>query len=158
MVKNKTCDTLLFLFFLCLSLHQPLFFALLHYTYLFFNFRLKACSFIFFCVWLHRVNLVTLLEALHSFVSRSILNFKQCSSHVTWREHCSSLKTFMPKSKLTGALAKLWRRVVCIWRDKRWESIYSGNYFMLCTFQMRYGSDCCLKWNFLIIILWGIFR
>uniref|UniRef100_A0A493TDP9 Uncharacterized protein n=1 Tax=Anas platyrhynchos platyrhynchos TaxID=8840 RepID=A0A493TDP9_ANAPP len=28
-------------------------------------------------------NLVTLLEALRSFVSHSILNFKQCSSHVT---------------------------------------------------------------------------
>lgn len=25
------------------------------------------------------------------------------------------------------------------------EAFYSGSYFMVCTLQMRYGSDCCLE-------------
>lgn len=101
----------------------------------------KASWFMFLCVWLGRASLGTLLVAPRSFTCPSIRSFRPCSSPATWREPCSSLRIFMPKSKWTGALAKLWRKVVSIWREKPWEGVHSES-----CLPMRDGSGCSLEW------------
>lgn len=137
MLKSKTCNTLHF--YAC-----P--FTSFNSVLLLFTFHLKACPQTFSRASLCRASLVTSLEALHSSVSRSTPSFRPCSSRVTWRERCSSLRIFMPKSRSTGAPAKPWRRAVRVWREKRWGSVHGGIYFMLCILQRRGGWACCLGW------------
>lgn len=117
--------------FLCLPLHHLLLVAWLHChtcseKRLWRRFKIFSWS-----VWLCRASWGTLLGAPRSFVSRSIQSFRQCSSPATWREPCSWLRISMPKCRLTAALAKLWRRAVCMWGERWWEGVESGNYTLL---------------------------